>query len=833
MKTSAGRGLMILLLCGAAGGCDDGGGDVEPVDPVIVAPPDAGGLDMQPAPPSPDAATPDAAEPDAAPDAAPSFDDWPPPSADGAPTPVAVSEWMRAMPPLPDDPLQVPYERGEIPYPDPGEAPDGVRWFRLEADEGGEIGGFGITDGYVVGRVPVPPGHAVLVTADRVRRVFTARSMQPGDVYGHGTSLVPLVPEPGADAVIVAAQAIPQRGPPRLRLYTTPDQIVINAADVTFPDLRVGRADPDWLGIPVIETRGWPVGAVEARVVESAHWQGTTVTAPGLPAGAATQIGFLLRPKAPWAEADVEIPLTLEIASPDLAHTYRRTITLTTRAAEGAYRQTFLSPIDASVQYYGVNPPPAIDPDEAYALVLSLHGAGVEAIRQARSYAPKDWAYIIAPTNRRRFGFDWEEWGRFNGLAALDDAQDRFGTDPTRVYLTGHSMGGHGSWHLGVTAPGRFALVGPSAGWASFESYIGRATPDGLFGRARAHSRTLDYISNLARRAVYIIHGDADDNVPVREGRAMYEAVGAVTDDIEYHEQPGAGHWWSAGIGEGTDCVDWPPMFEMMQQRRLDPFELTFDFRSPHPGYSADHSFVRVETAASPLEDVRVSAAPDGATMRLTTTNVAQIRVDPAPLTAAGIDTLIVDDGPPIAVGDTEMLIGAGEKFAALAGPLNQAFRWPFCFIVPDADDPRAEAWRRVAGYWASYWQIVGNGHACQRPAAAADAAHEAGYGLIRVGSAADARLPLDGVPIAWDAGGITLDGTHFPGSSMVMVQRDGDRLTALLVAAEGEEHLIGRLIPFGSGSGLPDYFVYAEDGGRAAGFFDRDWRWDPAFAVP
>ena len=42
-----------------------------------------------------------------------------------------------------------------------------------------------------------------------------------------------------------------------------------------------------------------------------------------------------------------------------------------------------------------------------------------------------------------------------------------------RTYLTGHSMGGHGTWHLGVTFPDRFAAIAPSAGWISMWSYAG------------------------------------------------------------------------------------------------------------------------------------------------------------------------------------------------------------------------------------------------------------------------------------------------------------------------------------------------------------------------
>lgn len=819
----------------ALGGCDDGGGAAPPV--VVIG--GDGAVDVMPdgIPDAMPDAMPDAAPPDAMPDAeAPDmapFDDWPPPSADGVPVEVRVETWMRAMPPLPDDPLRGRYERGEIAWPREGEDADGVRWFALRADEAGEIGDFGFSDGYVVGRVPVTPGHAVLVRADRAARTSTARSVQPGDLYGEGTSLFPALAAPGAAEVVLAVEAFPRRGAPRIRVFTTPDRVVLNPADLTFPDLRVGQATAEWLGVPVLETRGEPLRDVRARVIESEHWRASEESHPGLPAGAATQVPFRLVPKAPWAEAEAEIPVTLEVASPDLDHAYRRTFTLTTRAAEGPYRQTFRSPIDGSVQYYGVRPPPAVDPDADYALVLSLHGAGVEAIGQVGAYAAKDWAYLVAPTNRRRFGFDWEEWGRFNALASLDDAMARFAIDPTRVYLTGHSMGGHGTWHVGVTTPGRFAVLGPSAGWASFETYVGLEIPDGLFGRARAHSRTLDYIENLARRAVYIIHGDADDNVPVREGRAMFEAVGAVTDDIAYHEQPGAGHWWSAGIGEGTDCVDWPPLFELMQQRRLDPFELDFDFRSPNPGYAPDHSVVRLEAAESPLADLRVSARRMDDRWVVTTENVRRMWLDGAALAEAGIAEVEVDGAArPVEAGP--MAIGPETgKTAERSGPLNQAFRRPFCFVWPDADDPRADAWRRVAAYWASYWQLIGNGHACGLPAGDVGAATAAGYNAVRLGSAADGILPIDGIPITADVDGITLDGMPLPGTSLVMVHPDGDRLGALLTAAEGLEHLVMRLVPFSSTGGLPDFLIYADGGGRAAGFFDADWRWDPALVLP
>jgi hypothetical protein len=41
----------------------------------------------------------------------------------------------------------------------------------------------------------------------------------------------------------------------------------------------------------------------------------------------------------------------------------------------------------------------------------------------------------------------------------------RWWTNPRRTWLTDHSMGGHGTWHLGVAYPDMFAPIGPSAGW--------------------------------------------------------------------------------------------------------------------------------------------------------------------------------------------------------------------------------------------------------------------------------------------------------------------------------------------------------------------------------
>ena len=66
-------------------------------------------------------------------------------------------------------------------------------------------------------------------------------------------------------------------------------------------------------------------------------------------------------------------------------------------------------------------------------------------------------------------------------------------------------------------------------------------------------------------RGVYVLHGDADDNVPVSQARQMREVLGTFHPDFSYHEQPGAGHWW------GSACVDWPPLFAFLNGARCRP----------------------------------------------------------------------------------------------------------------------------------------------------------------------------------------------------------------------------------------------------------------------
>jgi poly(3-hydroxybutyrate) depolymerase len=739
--------------------------------------------------------------------------------------PVAVERWMTGyVRSGGGDPVLPRVEDGSFTLPAEGLDEDGIEWFAVTPGEEGGLGpvGRGVLWAATVVRVEEPTG--LVMRADRALTGYVNGERQPGDVYGSGRIRVPFALEAGENLVVV--RALGGRGEPKVQLWTTGHEVVFNLEDLTFPHLRVGDASTQYLGVPLLEMTGRPLGDLTARVLESDHFEESALELPGLPPAAVTQVPFELRPKAAFEEADATVPVRLRVESPSAFYSYETEVELSTVAADGThYRRTFRSGIDGSAQYYGVRPPEAVDPEASYALVLSLHGASVEAIGQARAYASKDWAYVVAPTNRRPFGFDWEDWGRLDGLEVLEDAKRVFAIDETRVHVTGHSMGGHGTWQLGSLFPGRFAVVGPSAGWASFYSYTGRARPTGPFARSQASSDTYAYLSNLQRRSVYVVHGDADDNVPVRESRDLVAMLEAMDVDVTYHEEPGAGHWWNGDVSEGTDCVDWPPMFDLMRATTLDPIELDFDFVSPSPFVSPTHSYVTLQSAETPYEDLRIASTVDGDTVTLETENVRSLTLDGAALAARGVATVVVD-GEAMPVEDGPMAVGpASGKRLGQHGPFNEALSRPFCFVYPD-EGP--ETYRRYASYLTSTWAVRGNGLACALPASRFSAAVAEDYQPVYLG----VRPEGAELPFAWEDGAVTVATHRFEGAAVAFVQPEGDGVAAYVATAPGHEELLWTVMPFSSGSALPDYLVWTDRGGAAAGFFDAEWAFDESLGA-
>jgi len=236
-------------------------------------------------------------------------------------------------------------------------------------------------------------------------------------------------------------------------------------------------------------------------------------------------------PAAPKEPAVAESPLTPE----QLAEIYEARSVRVSAATD-------VEPVDFA---YRLLKPAEVKPGMKYPLVIFLHGAGERggdnlaqlkylpawmAEKNARGTFP---CYLLAPQCRndeKWVDISWSDLkstpqkpqptiDMLGAIAALEETLRREAVDPQRIYLTGLSMGGYGSWDLATRMPERFAAVIPICGGGD-EATAGK-------------------IKNLP---IWCFHGDADQAVPVERSRTMIEALRAAGGVPKYSELAGVGH---------------------------------------------------------------------------------------------------------------------------------------------------------------------------------------------------------------------------------------------------------------------------------------------------
>ena len=105
-----------------------------------------------------------------------------------------------------------------------------------------------------------------------------------------------------------------------------------------------------------------------------------------------SQVGFRLQPKQAPTTAGEVWHLRVRIDSPSWSQSYELPLDVTTVATDANFHQTFRSPDDNSVQFYGVRPPQDFLAQKTYAMVLSLHGARVAALGQVSARSRARWS---------------------------------------------------------------------------------------------------------------------------------------------------------------------------------------------------------------------------------------------------------------------------------------------------------------------------------------------------------------------------------------------------------------------------------------------------------
>ncbi|MDR6991438.1 prolyl oligopeptidase family serine peptidase [Luteimonas sp. 3794] len=183
--------------------------------------------------------------------------------------------------------------------------------------------------------------------------------------------------------------------------------------------------------------------------------------------------------------------------------------------------------------------------------VLFLHGSGErgdDGQKQiqaglgpyVRAHAADFPALVVFP--QIPDDMEWTDRGGPIALAALDLARQAFEVDPDRIYLSGISMGGYGTWELALQRPDTFAALVPICGGITVDW-------DDPSPGLRAHSvaGAADPFAATAARLrgmpTWIFHGGRDDVVPPRQSRRMANALTAAgARDVRYTEFPDADH---------------------------------------------------------------------------------------------------------------------------------------------------------------------------------------------------------------------------------------------------------------------------------------------------
>lgn len=530
--------------------------------------------------------------------------------------------------PAPIDPIALQFALGRWQAPKEGDEVEGVggrkgRWSELRAGPDGAFTGPAMNGGYLYVSVESPKRQVMILEAAGHGSVYVNGEPRAGDTYSYGFVKLPVRLKQGRNDFVFNVP----RGRMTARLVEPKEDFFFNPGDTTLPDI-VGNKGPGQGAIVVVNASEQPLSDLTVVATFRGAEPIRTRLRGSIPALSCRKIGFDIPEPGIIVGSSCKLWLRLERAG---KQSEEIEVDIRVRSPQQTRKVTFTSIIDGSVQYYAVVPRSG-DSKEPGATVLSLHGAGVEAIGQADSYSPKDWCTIVCPTNRRPYGFDWEDWGRLDALEVLN----RF---PKPYFLTGHSMGGHGTWHLGVTFPGLFQGIGPSAGWVSFWSYAGgrRYTdPDPveqILQRAASPSDTEALVRNLIGEPVYVLHGDKDDNVPVTEARRMRDLLQPIHPDFRYFEQPGAGHWWDVSPDPGVDCVDWKPMFEMFRSAIKTSSRFSdsssASLRTFDPGISSSNSWVQIVRQTEPLRLSSVDLKWNASSGRIegTTKNVELIHL--------------------------------------------------------------------------------------------------------------------------------------------------------------------------------------------------------------
>ncbi len=709
--------------------------------------------------------------------------------------------------------------------------------------------------GYAYAEFYCPQKARGLALATRIGSFVLNGRGYLGDVYGNNWFKTPVVLDSGMNRVVIRISGY---GDQRVRFVFVPcpEPVVVFTQDIIAPDLIADSARLAWFGIPFLNTLTEILDGVHLRLTLDTFILADTIV-NHIPALGIKKPAIKVNlPCLPYDKSGWRMRITITLD--DFEHT--DTVELRSKPLSCAHKRTFISEIDSSCQYYALLYPENYDPKKKYGLIVSLHGAGVEAYGLAECFKPKDWAFVVCPTNRRPYGFDWQDWGRLDCIEVLREVKRNFPIDSDRVVLTGHSMGGHGTWHIGLAAIDLFAAIAPEAGWPSFPLYLPNflqrsiifTEPDKLAIREMAArpDNVPVFLENALNLPVFILHGGDDDNVPTIHGRNFALWLDVLGCNYHYKEVSCQKHWW-----EG--CVDDPDLMDFLKNARREPGPRHIRLRTADLAQSRTCYWLTIDRVKTVGRDATVEAFASDSTIEINTENIDQLTLNlDQRLFFSGPIGVKINGKPVIKRLELPAVITLHQtsqgwqqgkaktstlrKKPELYGPAKQALMKPFAIVYGTQDSTIADFLRHAATQEALRWYLIGNG---TTEVLADTESILLDRNLVLFGGPEENLITKkihQFLPITVNQGRLKLGRTELGESlAAIFVYPNPLNPERLVLVRMGTDPATTKLSLFwgiiGSGTSIPDFMIFDRQvrtfgwhGVRGAGFFSPEWKINP-----
>ncbi len=456
----------------------------------------------------------------------------------------------------------------------------------------------------------------------------------------------------------------------------------------------------------------------------------------------ATHLTGLAQQRASWLEAKVDYILRrvgnkLDDANNrnQLEDTYLMIMRARHQALQGSEDmleewggrlRTYVSPIDGTVQTYSVSIPGAYDPAIKWPLIVSMHGHGWYGKYQGHPAPYYGGAISLAPDGRG--SSDYKNLGEEDVMATIELVKKEFNVDDDRVYLTGSSMGGTGSYHLGVHYADQFAGIFPVVGnadnlawserWGWNREFPGR---NNELRRLIQESHTARaFAGNLFNLPTYILAGSADEVVPPAHSRNMVAEMRRLGLNMEYREYPGIGHGGFPGdaMQSGLAWIcGW----------KRNPYPKTIHWKADLLKHGKAY-WTRIDQFDKPLVPGEIHVETKSRmVLEINTVNLLGISFQRPPvLFEPGRPLTVMIDGAKLTLPPPENVMAWTSlrkdpnhgwrltsdlplepriKKVGCEGPVAEALMNPFVLVVGTQNTVMNDAWRREAEYFAREWK--------------------------------------------------------------------------------------------------------------------------------